>query len=210
MLTTTLKNLALTSALIVLTTNTVLAATALSWNLARDMSIDIGSNPSGAWSFMQNPLGNNAPAKFILLPSYSAPCDFSFWNAPIRPQYSCWQNLNDPGIIGVEKGRAFMHPGANNQLVLRWTSPITGKISILGRIGGDNPTPNCGDGIKWYVRTQSNTLIAKLVPPNRQGITFQIQTLSVKTGASLYFIADKIKNTWCDSMDVDILITHQK
>jgi hypothetical protein len=177
----------------------------LSWNLSRDVMTDFAKNPSGVWAFMENNLGNTNPAKYRLLPTFSAPCDMSFWDVPKTIGFNCWQNLKslDDLIIGVGNGVLEMHPGTQRQILIRWKSPVTANISILGRISHLNKDHS--DGIKWYIKTDQNVLQAKVIK-NGQSAQVNIQVLSVKKGSNLYFVIDKAKDNGWDTTELDVLI----
>jgi hypothetical protein len=209
MLKNTLKNLVLALMLMLLTSaNTAIARQALSWNLSRDLILTgMATNPKGVWAFMQNVPGNTNPTKYTLLPKYLAPCDLSFWGNTANPDFVCWEDIKSNSVIGVaEDGILDLHPGANNQVILRWTSPVVGNIGISGRISAVNPA--CGDGANWYLRTQFNVLQSGVLAKG-QGATFNIQILPVTKAQKIYFVIDKKANNFCDSTNLDMLITYQ-
>lgn len=202
MLKNTLKNAVLASLLMFLPVNMAIAATTLSWNLQLDLRAGMATNPKGVWAFMQSIPSNKNPAKYRLLPTYQNPCDLSRWNVPATPVYSCWQDLASHSVISVPiKGtpNVGVHPGINNQVILRWQSPIAGNISITGGLTDSDPA--CGDGIKWYLRTES-TILKEAVLANGKSATFSLPGLPVKKSARLYLVIDKGKNNWCDATDI--------
>jgi len=208
----TLKNVGLAILLMVLaSTHTASARQAISWNLSRDLLLNgMATNPKGVWAFMENVTGNTNPAKYTLLPTYSSPCDWSFWNATAPSGFVCWEDLKMHGVIGFGlDGFLEMHPPSegkiNNQVVLRWTSPVAGNISVSGRISLVNST--CGDGVNWYFRTQSTVLQSGVIAKGL-GATFPVQILPMTKAAKLYFVVDSKANNYCDSVYLDMLITH--
>jgi spore coat protein A, manganese oxidase len=200
-----LKNLALTSALILLFTNTALAT--VSWRFQNDMQGGMPTNPKGVWAFMQNALSNNNPAKYTLLPTYQKRCDLSRWSVPADPFLNCWQDLTaDSLIAGFTQGTPYvkLHPGINNQVIVRWQSPVAGNISLTGRIADIDPACVAnGDGIKWSIRTEAKVLKAGIIA-NAKTAAFFISSLPVKKSERLYFVIDKDKNNFCDATSVDV------
>ncbi|SJM91713.1 multicopper oxidase domain-containing protein [Crenothrix polyspora] len=203
-----LKNIALASTLILLSINTALAA--LSWNFKSDIRAELSPTQKGVWGFMQNIPGNTKPAKYTLLPTYQSNCDLTRWHVPRDPNFSCWQDIKSEAVIGTPtKGTFYLYmiPGKDNQLILRWQSPIAGNVSMTGRVTDtDDGLINCNkgghDGIKWFLRTET-AILKQGVIANGKGASFAIPRLPVKKAARLYVVIDKGKNNWCDSTDVD-------
>jgi hypothetical protein len=207
----TILSLLVTVSLLLLPVHIAIGGQALSWNFQLDTTDGLSNNRTGVWAYMQNNPSNTNPAKFSLLPTYQATaCNLSRWNMPLDRNLNCWQDLQDGAVVAAQnKGMPYpwMNTGAVNQVIIRWTSPIVGRISVLGTINDDNAT--CGDGIKWYFRTTTNVLKSGIIK-NGQGSSFLIQTLSVKKGNPLYLIIDKNKNNACDGTSVQMLITSQQ
>ena len=99
------------------------------------------------------------------------------------------------------------HPGINgNEPILRWTSPISGNVSISGRVTDvDNA---CGDGILWSLEQENKVLQSGAAKAN--SATFSAQSLPVTKGANFYFIIDMGANWGCDTTNLDMLITTQQ
>lgn len=214
------KILALTALL--LSSSATMAGQALSWNLSRDMMTGITTNPKGVWSFMQTQTLHSS-GLYTLLPTYSTPCVHA--SLALINFLNCWQDSTAIGTstaIGVttkttsfstipvlSRGIPFLHPGSDRSVVVRWKSPVSGNINLVGRISDIDSS--CGDGIDWFVDYQNTTLVSGTIA-NGAGATFFKQNVPVLKGKSLYFIIDRgINNEHrCDSTNLDVIITHQQ
>jgi len=193
--------------------NSAMAGQALSWNLSRDMMNGIATNPKGVWAFMQNAPGNDDPANYTLLPTYCpAPCESypaAFWRDPSSAAgISITKKTYVFSGYTLPKGIPHAHPGTENQVIFRWRSPISGTISLLGRVSDISPA--CGDGVTWYLKNGSATLLSGVLPNGTTGSTFVALDLPVTKATRLYFIIDKSANYFCDSTNLDMLITSQQ
>jgi len=211
-----LKILGLASVLALTFGNTATAGKALSWNLSRAMMTGITSNPKGAWTFMQNTSGIDNPANYTLLPTYSSSC---VEGGPLN----CWINTNivQPPIIGVAtktfnyrgitviRGIPYLHPGDNIPTILRWKSPISGEVSVMGRVSAIDPNC-CGDGINWSLKNKNAAIIKSGYLVQGQGNTFLAQNIEIKKGESLYFTVDMNGTVYNDSINLDMIITSQQ
>ncbi|MDD5126225.1 hypothetical protein [Methylovulum sp.] len=201
-----LKILGLVSVLALTFCNTATAGKALSWNLSRAMMTGITVNPKGAWAFMQNTSGIDKPVNYTLLPTYSSSCVG-------RGPLNCWINttITQPPIIGVatktftspgvthSRGIPLLHPGENIPVILRWKSPINGKVSVMGRVSAIDPNC-CGDGVNWSLKNKNAAIIKSGYLVQGQGSTFFAQNIGIKKGESLYFTIDKRKTAFSGSM----------
>ncbi len=203
------KILALTTLL--LSSGIAMAGGALSWNLSRDMMTGITKNPKGVWSFMQTQTLHNS-GLYALLPDYSK---FCIWAAQLpNTSRSCWQDLSTGIFAGVEtkgatRGMPVLHPQVDRAVLVRWKSPISGTVDIMGRVSHADGS-GLGDGVDWFVDYQSETLLSGSV--NSTGNTFFKQSISVVKGRSLYFIIDRGVNNdaSADTTYMDIIITSQQ
>ncbi|POZ52182.1 hypothetical protein [Methylovulum psychrotolerans] len=213
----TLKTFALIGAVALLSFgNLAIAGVAKSWNLSRSVMNGVPSNPWGVWAFMQNTPGNDDPAKYTLLQKHTLPPCGKY------PQ-ECWADLSTLAGISIPK-KAFIfedntshfrlrkgifhaHPGFQNQVILRWASPVSGAISLLGRVSDINP--DCGDGIKWYLKKDS-AILQSGVLANGMGSTFIASDIQVTKETKLYVVIDKKGDYACDSTNIDMLITSQQ
>ncbi len=204
-----LKVLGFVGAFALLSANTVMAGEALSWNLSRDMMTGIAKNPTDVWSFMETQTLHKA-ANYQLMPDYSASC---LWGGVASEGFVCWQDLSTNILIGtstqtVAQGIPKFVPAFDRAVLVRWKSPISGKINLMGRVSDtDN---GGGDGINWFVDYQNKTLLSGTV--NGTGNTFFKQNIPVTKGQSLYFIIDRGVNNdaFYDSTQLDIFITSQQ
>lgn len=187
-----------------------MAGQALSWNLSRDILKAGTKNPSGVWSFMKNDSADHNPAHYALLPTYNKPC---IWNGAIGQWVSyCWEDSTTLVIVGVGgKTRAYiptLHPNYYTFSIVRWKSPITGKVTVSGRF---SLLDNSGvTGINWFIDNDTNTLAQGSLNTLLEGNTFLLQDVAVKKGESLYFIVDpKDATPYYDTTGLDLLITAQ-
>lgn len=200
---------------LLLFTNSAMAGQERSWNLSRAMMNGIATNPKGVWAFMQNAPGNDDPANYTLLPIYCSPCESdpaAGWNDPSSQAGISITKKNyifedSTSRFRLLKGIPHAHPGFQNQVIFRWSSPVSGTISLLGRVSDINP--DCGDGIKWYLKSGSATLQSGALR-NGRGSTFVALNLPVTKETKLYFIIDKKGEYACDSTNLDMMITSQQ
>ncbi len=165
-----------------------------SWNLSRDMLVDVGcgntlhsnSLAAGAqnnvWSFMEF---HPSPPSSVMLPTAypTGPC----WGGP--PSLTCWENhqtpngYRDSAMVGMSTatvsgtcpanslthGVPIVHPGPNSQVIVQWQNPLSQAISvdILARFSNLDP---CGaglaDGVTWSVRDGWGNLLPSNSAPN--------------------------------------------
>lgn len=216
-----LKVLGLVSVLALTFINTATAGKAYSWNLSRAMTIGIINNPKGSWGFMQNTSGVDDPANYSLLPVNHSPC---FVETPL---FNCWRNTNAKGaypVIGVatktfdyrgitfNKRIPYLHPGVNIPVILRWKSPISGTVNIMGRVSAIDPNWGDGDGVNWSLKNKSATILKSGYLAQGQGSIFLMQNIAIEKGESLYFTVDDGQNgdNHNDSTHLDMLITSQQ
>ncbi|TWC06449.1 MULTISPECIES: hypothetical protein [unclassified Pseudomonas] len=190
------------------------AETAMSWNLAKDVIFAKERvSPSSPWAFMENTSGVNNPDNYVLLPSFTADVCGG------KPA-TCWQdvpsgahvtvhketyNYSGNGSFTVPAGNVIFHPGMNSQTIIRWTSPITGTVNILGRINSIHTA--CGDGVAWSLN-QGNTVLQSGSLAKGTGAVFSLGDVPVTVASTLYFVLDKKTNYSCDSSTIDMLITN--
>lgn len=191
------------------------AATAQSWNLARDAYLMTESAPAGsAWSFLQNKTAVDAAANYTPFPSFSADeCN--------GKSYTCWRDTAaGSAVLSIKKsfvftgsgtsfvfkqGEVTTHPGTNSKTIIRWASPITGNVNVLGRI---NDLHNaCGDGIAWSLNLD-DTVVQSANLANGGSSIIKVDGIAVTPASSLYLIVDKKANNSCDSTSLDLIITN--
>lgn len=189
------------------------ADNALSWNLARDMYLMTEQAPAGSpWSFMQNKTTVNASANYTPLPSFNMECS-------AKPS-TCWRDDATGAYVAIVKqsftftgsGTSFVfkqgdvatHPGTNSQSIIRWASPVSGNINVLGRI---NDLHNaCGDGVGWSLNL-GDTVLQSGSLANGGSATFMLNGVAVTPTSSLYLVIDRKSTNACDATSLDMLIT---
>lgn len=191
------------------------AATAQSWNLARDMYLMTESAPAGSpWSFMQNKGASNVPANYTLLPTFdSTACNgtpMTCWREAASRAYvatvkQTYTFTGSGGSFIFKQGDVVTHPGANSQSIIRWTSPMTGNIKVLGRV--NDLHGSCGDGVAWSLNLE-DTILQSGNLANGGSSTFNVNDVTVAEGAALYLVIDKKANYSCDATSLDLLITN--
>jgi hypothetical protein len=189
------------------------AETAMSWNLAKDVIFAKERVATGSpWGFMENTSGVNNPENYILLPSFTADVCGG------KPA-TCWQDISSGAHVTVHKetynysgngsftvppGNVIFHPGMNSQTIIRWTSPVTGTVNILGRINSIHSA--CGDGIAWSLN-QGGAVLQSGSLAKGTGAVFSLSNVPVTAATAIYFVLDKKTNYSCDSSTIDMLIT---
>lgn len=101
-----------------------------------------------------------------------------------------------------------LHPSPTQEAVVRWTSPISGKIKILARVSDANGF--CGDGASWQIYKNA-ALKASGAFTNSwtEGHTPATLSMNMTIGQKLYFKVNAgSANYQCDSTYMDILITN--
>lgn len=191
------------------------AATAQSWNLARDMYIATESAaPGSPWAFMQNKTAQNLSANYTMMPTFVA-------DTCSGANVTCWRDATTGAYINVVKksftftgsggsfvfkqGDAVTHPGSSSQSVVRWTSPITGNINVLGRV--NDLHNSCGDGISWSLNL-GDTPIQSGNLPNGGSSVIKASDVAVDQGSAVYLVIDKKADHSCDATSLDLLITN--
>ena len=213
------KFFGLVSVLALTFSNAAIAGKAFSWNLSRAMMIGITTNPKGTWAFMQNTSGIDKPANYTLLPKYYSPCFIE------TPWLNCWRKTDANGVypvVGVAtktfnyrlttqtRGVPLLHPGLNIPVILRWKSPINGKVNIMGRVSDIDYISGVGDGINWSLKDKNATTIKSGALANGEGATFSAQNILIRKGESLYFTVDMKNDLNSDSTNLDMIITNQQ
>ena len=189
-----------------------------SWNLSRAMinhvSI-INKSSTQPWQFLQSTI-LHSPIDYTLLPLYSSTCING--DGSEITGLKCWQT-DDTGtnaIIGVPtrtykwrnlfrltRGVPHLHPGFDRSVIIRWTSPVTGGISIHGRVASIHR--GCGDGIDWFVDHENKTLLSGSL--KAAGDVVSVDGVPMIKGESIYFIIDRKSNHGCDTSNLDVIIT---
>lgn len=201
--------------------NTLMAGQAQSWNLRAAMMNDISKNPTGVWAFMENTWLDHKPSHYQLMPNYSNDCVVvGDAGNIVDTNTKCWEDLNEPyTFIAITKksfidsngkklpsGFIGVHPATSRSVIVRWKSPVTGNVNISGIVSDSDPS--CGDGISYSIDTGAKVLRSGKIP-NGAGVTFAKTNVAVRKGQSIYFMVFPDSSRYCDSTNLDILITNQ-
>ncbi|MGD0972351.1 MAG: hypothetical protein ABSA04_13340 [Desulfobaccales bacterium] len=110
------------------------AAAVTTWDVTTDFSAT--SDPNGAWSYGYEATGAGPLTLFTL--SGNAPNAGDGWYLPNPLQVpSLWKNNSSSTQYGVLPGEVSLQPayGDTALVVARWTSPITGSVTLSGSFG---------------------------------------------------------------------------
>lgn len=191
------------------------AATAQSWNLARDMYIATQSAAADSpWTFMQNKSGVNAPANYTLLPTFVADncsgANVTCWrddanNAYVSVIKKSFVFSGSGGSFVFKQGEVATHPGGDSQSIVRWASPISGRVNVLGRVNDLHSA--CGDGIAWSLNL-GDSVVQSGDLANGGSAVIKANDIEVSTTSMLYLVIDKKASNACDATSLDLLITN--
>ena len=111
-------------------------------------------------------------------------------------------NLSGNTQYGVANGQVSMHPGWDNSFsVTRWTSPVTGQVSVSGYFGaGDS-------GAMSYYIYENGVLVQQwLNNANTQNFAF---TTTVASGETIDFLVGVNTNAGyaCGNTPIEAIIT---
>jgi hypothetical protein len=116
------------------------AAYATPWDATDDFSVT-NVNPNGVWTYGQETSLNGTFDPFIHFGYNSTYANSPYWDtvSDSGSSASIWKNAAtrpQDVFFGVKPGELSLNPGPDSQYaVIRWTSPITGTISINGKFG---------------------------------------------------------------------------
>lgn len=185
-----------------------------SWNLSRDMMSGISTNPFGLgriWTAMYDDAGtSHNDFYYKIMPSYNAKyLNYSFpvWANTIVPSFLVGVPTKSFYYIGFTliKGMPVLHPSPTLSTIIRWKSPINGKVSISGGIADADPA--CGDGVDWFVDKGKYTLMSGTLPNGNSGQSILQQNIPVSVGSMIYFIVSPKNDPFCDTTYLDVIIT---
>jgi hypothetical protein len=97
-----------------------------------------------------------------------------------------------------------IHPYMSQMAVVRWTSPITGTITMSASFQSAELI-NCGNGIAWTIdkrvgRHQVATLAQGQIAPLQPAMSVSIAPVQVKSGQNFYLTINSYQqNYYCDS-----------
>lgn len=164
---------------------------------------DKAVNPSGdGWSFMYAPKGTD---EFSLMTSYTESGDIWRKGTTGNDQYV---RLNGTGY-----GH---HPGASDDVIIKWTAPETGYINIKGNITAVAYSSTNKDGVNLTV-TKNNDSKSQIDKINvsfdndfQSGGKNIDKNVAVEMGDEIYFRIDNDVNNSADGFNFDPTITYIK
>lgn len=191
------------------------AATAQSWNLARDMYIATQSTAADSpWAFMQNKTGLNVPANYTPLPTFVADncsgANFTCWRDDANSAYvsvikKSFTFSGSGGSFVFKQGDVATHPGGDSQSIVRWASPISGRVNVLGRVNDLHSA--CGDGVAWSLNL-GDRVVQSGDLANGGSAVIKANDIEVSATSMLYLVIDKKTSNACDATSLDLLITN--
>ena len=186
------------------------APAALTWNYANDFQDRSNPGPdlygnANVWSYGEVPVGTQHDAGTAKL--YTQMWTLSgqrCWHSDILESLT----PDDCVIPGGSPPATDVDPASTRDTFIRWTSPITGNVSITG--GLRDADGNCGDGISWFLDQNGNSLVAGTIP-NRGSDVFPstLSSIPVVVGDTITLLVGPGPTTdyFCDSTAVDLTIT---
>ena len=194
---------------------TAWAAPAKSWNLSRDMLMSSSTSsfgPNNAWTLMYTPNGNTSAAGYLPFNTYTNSYSSTVLHGWLKTGTTTPSAFIAPSNMPITGGTFFagvpmLHPSPTEEAVVRWTSPIAGKIKILVRTSDANGF--CGNGASWQIYKNA-ALKASGTFANSwtEGHTPTL-SLNMAVGHKLYFkVSAGSADHQCDATYIDILITN--
>jgi uncharacterized repeat protein (TIGR01451 family) len=173
--------------------------TAPQWSAAHDFRTSPMENPSPdslgnahVWSYEEAPLADlYEPAHYTLMPTsgLGGGCGnlYSWSDDSGVPDVDL--NAEDSTItcttVTVPAHTLVMHPSSSAYSILAWKAPVSEAIDVAGSF--TSMDPNGGAGTTWYVDDGTHNLAGGVNPVGGAG-DFNLSSLSVSTGETLYFI----------------------
>lgn len=171
------------------------------------------ANPSGPWSYRRAAPDGSRP----LLENFSTsaqPCGESgegieSWYGPEvldLPAVSRNATGADAFPCGafVPAGVLMAHPGGDDAVVIRWTSPMAGSIHVRATL--IDADAFCGDGVQWAVRILGEPVIAKGSFPNGGSAKVRAGWFHVDEGSRLELKIGPAGSNSCDSTQTNLRI----
>jgi hypothetical protein len=173
------------------------------WNLDTDFLAHPDMNPgpdsygnAGVWNYMASKTLKR-DGNYTLMPDFTSDtCGFEGldgWMVPSGLPIA-WINTTSSTITGcgtvnpIPPGRTLLNPGATQDGIVGWRSPITGTVHISG--GVVSMDPHGGNGIKWFVDRGTRTLDKGSIPSGGKENFLKGLSATVKAGQFLYLILD--------------------
>ena len=193
------------------------ATPAYSWNLAREFAAQGNTTnplPGGVWTLMYDNLGTtHNQANYVAFPVYSSsyyiyPYAFSNWTIQGSTNILAGVAEQDfaVGSGQIRHGDIVIHPNTDKAVIVKWNSPISGKVSVSGAVL--DVDGSCGtNGIRWFFDKGNIVLMKGAVANGNHGMSFIQQNIPVSVGTALYFIVDSNGNQDCDTTKLDLMIS---
>ena len=156
------------------------------------------------WSYMRSESDSHDPTAYTLLPDFRVQGDSDTWFE--RDLFSL--------AVGhiAEQASLWFHPWSsgvrseNHHAILRWRSPITGRVEVGGRVEHTEPSCVAGatDGTTLFLDREGETLEQINVDPG-QSRPFET-TIDIEAGQSLFFVVDPGRASNCDTTELELSI----
>jgi pimeloyl-ACP methyl ester carboxylesterase len=200
------------------------ALAATSWDMLRDFRpAPQQANPSGVWSYLQTQDSQNY-RNYLLLPTFTAAAlggisGLEQWSG--TDQYGDADYLPEVGVNETGSSQTYktfawpshtlkVHPDSGNDVVVRWTSPISGTVSVKGSV--DHIDDACGDGILWYIDKDGVALASGSVYQSTQDFGAgtggsALASIPVSAGDAIDFGVNDNGDVNCDSTLMSGIVT---
>ena len=207
------------------------SASVASWSLSQDMQANALSaspaNPfadsyghAGVWELMvaTSTARDSSTYSDMTLQAPAVPCGYPSGAVTWIPGETtgliaqATVNTTDTTIFGtpcaptqgLPPHQAFLHPGPANDVLIAWHSPITGTVSVAGRIA--DADCGAGDGVAWYIDKGGVDVASGAIDNCGKQRFPSGLTLQVTRGATLYFLIDPKADYGWDLTEVDVTI----
>jgi hypothetical protein len=206
------------------------------WSLLGDFRTgEARENPSrdrygnlGVWSYMKGPTAaSNDPSTYSLLGAYGGLVVLNPAGKDWTDSREGWQEpgcgadpwIGYPMVIWNKQGAVGnirIHPADPNcpdyqNVVVGWTSPYTGQVTITGEVHDGNPNDGpSGDGIGWELRRTGTASPSELIDSGSFAPlgedSLGIHVIDVSQGDSIYLIVSPLANNGWDGTDASLII----
>jgi hypothetical protein len=172
--------------LFLVTSSTVYA---LAWDVVNDYSSS--SNPNGVWSYgYVTSLGQTF--NLFDISKIDSNTGYRIWmtnSIEYHDGTACvWKNESSSTFNNVQPGEVSLHPGFDGEYtVVRWTSPLSGVVTIDGLFGaGDSGWGGAYGWMSYFIYKDGN--IPLFTDLHEFSDSFFSITVNVSTGSSIDFI----------------------
>jgi hypothetical protein len=157
----------------------------LVWDVANDFSAS--SNPTGVWSYGWKATPGGTLNLYDTVGRFSENMGSELWmdsshaDDAYRHTPDVYKNFGPTTAYGVLPGEVAIHPSwLNEPSVIRWTSPITGQISVTGSFGaGDS------GAMSYFIYVGNTQIFYKPLDPGSEPFSF---TQAVTAGTTIDFM----------------------